>query len=188
MKKNKNKTIATIIVIIGALAITGGVIINKFFPTAEKESNIDHQPTKVETCKSIAYDEKNVFLAKRYLTSDEEKKLKYKLITSNDEFYTELSTFEYNDEDLVLDFDKYDYLIYYLYDGNNCVNSKYLTNYTLEANTLNIEFTTSEFNKEVCLNEVVYGYGIAIEKNTFVPNTTRVEVTNKEDPFKDCYK
>ena len=75
-----------------------------------------------------------------------------------------------------------------MYEDESCSRLNYLTNYSLESNTLNIEFTKSELDKTKCEEANVYGYGIAIEKDKFVEGKTKVEVTNKEDPYKDCYK
>lgn len=186
MKKNKRNLISGIMVFGGLIILGAGVVINSL-PNKEEGSSVSHEPPKVDKCKSISYDQKQELLMYRYLSEGEEKVLEYQLIKTNEEFNELLLEYEYDSEELNLDFSTYDYLIYFVYD-NNCNNSKYLTDYKLEGNTLSIELTNSEFNKEQCSSKKVYGYVIKIEKDKFISGTSKVEITNKEDPFKDCYK
>lgn len=189
MKMEKNKTIASILVIIGALAITSGILINNFGPKDEpKDSGNDHFPEKVEFCDTINHEEKATFVLTQYISETEEKELDYTFVKSIEDFYAVSMEFEYNEENFTLDFDNYDYLIYFLNDGKRCAKSRYLSNYKLDGNNLTIELTKSELNTEECKNGVIYGYGIALEKDKVNPEALKIDVITKEDPFKECYK
>lgn len=184
----KNKKIAYILIIIGAIAITTGIILDNFILKDENSKNINaHQKEKVEPCKSIDYNEKASFVFTSYDIAAKDKKPI--LLTEIDDFYAEMNSFEISDDiESTLNFDTYDYLIYFKNDDKNCSRTKYLTNYTLNNNNLIIEFTNSEFNNSKCNQEVFYAYGIPLEKNKFNLETSTIDINNLEDPFKDCYK
>ena len=184
----KTKLYATIAVIVGEILTTTSILVNKYGKEKEKDSGINHEPAEVDKCKSISLEEKNTFIIKKAATTEEDKKSSYKLLTIDEDFSNLLNEYEQNNEELQLNFTNYDYLVYFMYENNTCDKTNYLTDYNLNGNALNIEFTKSEFNKAECDEESVYGYGIAIEKNKFVEGQTNIEIINKEDPFKDCYK
>lgn len=189
MSKKNKRTIACICVIAGALAIIGGIVLEIFISddTNKNSDNKKHQPEKVEICKSIDYKEKTTFVLNSYDEMIKDKKPI--LLTSDENFYNELSAFEMSEGiEENFNFTENDYLFYFMSDNKNCSRSKYLTNYTFENNILNIEFTNSEFNISECNNEIFYAYVLAFDKNTINLENLTINVTNKEDPFKDCYK
>ena len=165
----KTKLFATIAVILGGLLTSAGILVNAFMPSEENESGENHEPIKVEKCKT-------------------EKESSYKLLKNEEDYSSVTFGYEQKNEELQLDFSNYDYLVYFLYEEKTCEKTNYLTDYNLSGNKLNIEFTKYEFNKAECSENIIYGYGIAIEKDKYVEGQTKVETTNKEDPFKECYE
>lgn len=184
----KTKLFATIAVILGGLLTSAGILVNAFMPSEENESGENHEPIKVEKCKTINLEEKNTFIISKYALSETEKESSYKLLKNEEDYSSVTFGYEQKNEELQLDFSNYDYLVYFLYEEKTCEKTNYLTDYNLSGNKLNIEFTKYEFNKAECSENIIYGYGIAIEKDKYVEGQTKVETTNKEDPFKECYE
>lgn len=184
----KTKLFAVIAVILGGLLTSAGILVNTFMPEKEKGNEVDHKPVEVEKCKSISLDEKNTFIIRKYAATKNDVETSYKLLKTEEDYFNLLMVYEQSDEELQLDFGAYDYLVYFKFEEKACNKTNYLTNYSLDGNKLNLEFTKYEFNKTECSDSKVYGYGIAIEKDKFIEGQTKVEVTNKEDPFKECYK
>ena len=184
----KTKLFAVIAVILGGVSISAGILINAFAGKEENKSGANHEPTKIEKCKTLSLEEKNTFIISKYALSEIDKEYDYKLLKNEEDYSNITYSYEQNNEELELDFSNYDYLVYFIYEEQICEKTNYLTDYNLSGNKLNIEFTKYEFNKTECSENTIFGYGIAIEKDKYIEGQTKIEITNKEDPFKECYE
>lgn len=182
MKKNKN--IASIFVIIGGVLVIAGIVVKNFVPEKEKEYK-SHVVEEKDLCEQTLYEEKTKIIAVKY--SDIKENYEYKLATNQFEFDEYISDYEYELEDVYFDHSNYDYLIYYIDDGNLCNKSKLLTNYSINNNIIELEFTKNELNQTTCNYNIKYAYVLEIEKYQLSGDFI-VKTTTKEDPYKECYK
>lgn len=179
----KNKTIGGILVIVGGLLAIAGIFLPNFLP--DKKLNKKNHVEEQDICKEVKHEEKTKIVAEMY--TDNEVNYQYKLATNAIEFEEYIDGFSYDLEEVSLDFSSYDYLIYYVNNKKLCNRNDYLTHFEAYNNVVRLELTKNDFNTTECDYFTTYAHVLEIEKGILEKNVV-VNVTNKDDPQKDCYK
>ena len=177
------KTIGGVLVIVGGLLATVGILLPNFIDENKKQKN-NHVEVK-DPCKENVFEDKAIIVASK--ESQNEENYNYKLATDAIEFETYMDGFSYELEEIYLDHTTYDYLIYYVNNKKLCSRRDYITNIDAHNNVVRIDLTKNEFDTSECDYYTTYAHVLEVKKGT-LEKTVLVNATIKEDPQKGCYK